>query len=146
MATHHTPVVPIGGGAETSDAAVQRQWRMPVSMSSLATVSERFLSGSGFDRGPWLVVVFAAGISCWFVLGAPWQWSAAIGAGLLLALSGVSIWREAEVPHLRSAFIAVGLMFAAGVAVIWLRSETVGAEPYDRPSVQMLQGLSLIHI
>ena len=77
------------------------------------------------------------------MLGNPWQWSAAIGAGLLLALSGAAIWRETEVPHLRAAFVTLGLMFAAGVAVIWLRSETVGAEPYEKPSVQMLQGYVL---
>nr|WP_298896500.1 ComEC/Rec2 family competence protein [uncultured Altererythrobacter sp.] len=143
MATHHTPVVPTGGGAETSDAAVQRQWRMPLSMSSLTSACEHFLNASGFDRGPWLVVAFAAGIASWFMLGSPWQWTAAIGAGLLVALSGAAIWREAEVPHLRAACVTLGLMFAAGMAVIWLRSETVGAEPYERPRVQMLQGYVL---
>ena len=112
-------------------------------MSSLTSSCEHFLSASGFDRGPWLVVAFAAGIASWFVLGNPWQWSTAIGAGLLLALSGAAIWRETEVPHLRAAFVTLGLMFAAGVAVIWLRSETVGAEPYEKPSVQMLQGYVL---
>ena len=90
------------GAAETSDAAAQRQWRMPLSMSSLTSSCEHFLSASGFDRGPWLVVAFAAGIASWFVLGNPWQWSTAIGAGLLLALSGAAIWRETEVPHLRA--------------------------------------------
>ncbi len=140
---HHTPVVPTGGGAEAGDAAVQRQWRMTVSVSSLASAAERFLSDSGFDRGPWLVVAFAAGIAAWFVLGAPWQWSVAIGAALLLALAGASAWRSGAAPHLRAAFIALGLMFAAGVALIWLRSETVGAEAYERPSVQMLQGYVL---
>eukprot|EP00913_Durusdinium_trenchii_P015286 g14347.t1 len=143
MATHHTPVVPTGGGAETSDAAVQRQWRMPLSMSSLTAASERFLSASGFDRGPWLVVAFAAGIASWFVLGAPWQWGMAIGAGLLLSLTGIAIWRDNDAPHLRAACFALGLMFAAGVAVIWLRSDAVGAEAYERPSVQTLQGYVL---
>ena len=112
-------------------------------MSSPTSSCEHFLSASGFDRGPWLVVAFAAGIASWFVLGNPWQWSAAIGAGLLLARSGAAIWRETEVPHLRAAFVTLGLMFAAGVAVIWLRSETVGAEQYEKPSVQMLQGYVL---
>jgi competence protein ComEC len=116
---------------------------MPLSMSSLTSSCEHFLNASGFDRGPWLVVAFAAGIASWFVLGNPWQWSAAIGAGLLLALSGAAIWRETEVPHLRAAYVTLGLMFAAGVAVIWLRSETVGATPYEKPSVQMLQGYVL---
>ncbi len=117
---HHTQVVPTGGGAETSDAAVQRQWRMPLSMSSLTSSCEHFLSASVFDRGPWLVVAFAAGIGSWFVLGNPWQRSAAIGAGLLLALSGAAVWRKTESPHLRAALATLGLMFAAGVAVIWL--------------------------
>ncbi|RGP40639.1 Competence protein ComA [Altererythrobacter insulae] len=143
MATHQSPVVPTGGGAEPGDAAVQRQWRMTLSKSSLTPVIERFLSGSGFDLCPWLVVAFAAGITSWFVFGAPWQWVMTICAALLVALGGSSLWREDEAPHIRAACIGLGLMLAAGVATIWLRSETVGADAYARPVVETLQGYVL---
>ena len=140
MATQHTPVVPTGGDAQAGDAAVQRQWRMTLSVSSVTDAAEQFLSESGFDRGPWLVVAFAAGIASWFAFQDPWQWIAAIGAGLLMVLAGAAVLTDRSVPHLRAASIAIGLMFAAGVTVIWLRSELVGAQPYERPSVQVLQG------
>lgn len=140
MATQHTPVVPTGGDAQAGDAAVQRQWRMTLSVSSVTDAAEQFLSESGFDRGPWLVVAFAAGIASWFAFQDPWQWIAAIGAGLLMVLAGAAVLTDRSVPHLRAASITIGLMFAAGVTVIWLRSELVGAQPYERPSVRVLQG------
>lgn len=149
MATPETPAVPIGSGASSGDAAVQHHWRMTLSVSSLMVRTEKFLSGSGFDRAPWLVVAFGCGITCWFALSMPWQWSAAIGSGLLLAIAGAAILREhshgdvPSYPNLQAASVGLGLMFAAGIAVIWLRSEMVGAEPYNRPAVQLVQGYVL---
>lgn len=149
MATPHTPVVPIANGADAGDAAVQRHWRKVPRMSSLVENAEQFLASAGFDRGPWLAVVFALGIASWFVLDTPWQWSAGIGAGLLLALAGAALWRDgiaangASRAHLRQSLVAIGLFFAAGIAVVWMRSEAVGAHAIDYPRVERLQGYVL---
>ncbi|MEL7444991.1 MAG: ComEC/Rec2 family competence protein [Pseudomonadota bacterium] len=142
------PLVPFGDGADTSpvadDVAVQRHWRMPSSLSSIADEIERFLGGAGFDRAPWLAVFFASGILAWFGLKTPWQWVAAIGAGLLVSLTALAIWRgRDDRMHVRQALTAIGIVFAIGVAVIWVRSELVGAEPIERPSVERVQGYVL---
>ncbi len=152
MVAHGSPDVPIGGGADnspdTNDVAVQRTWRKTPALSSmgprLGTIFEDFLAGAGFDRAPWIAVVFAGGILTWFALGSPWQWASAIVAGLLLAIAAAAIWRGMEDRVLlRQAAITVGLVFAAGVATIWLRSEMVGAEPIERPVVERIQGYVL---
>ena len=147
MAISYPPVVPIGGGADSDDAALQRHWRMAPRLSSVAELTDRFLASSGFDRAPWLTVAFAMGIACWFVLAGPWQWSAAVGAGLIAALAGAALWQDnhgvSGRPHLRQALISLGLLFAAGIAVIWMRSEIAGAEPIERPRVELLQGYVL---
>ncbi|WP_255551985.1 ComEC/Rec2 family competence protein [Erythrobacter crassostreae] len=105
---------------------------------------EHFLSSSGFDRAPWLAVVFGAGILAWFALNSPWQWAAVIGLSLLIALAGSAVWRgDEERGHIRAATIACGLVFAAGVAIIWLRSELIGAEAIERPVVERVQGYVL---
>lgn len=134
-------MVPTGGGADSGDAAVQRQWRTAARLSSVPDAGERFLADAGFDRGPWLVVAFGLGIASWFVLGSPWQWSGAIAGGLLLALGAVAVWRgQEDRTRLLQAAVALGLMFSAGVALVWLRSEAVGAEPIERPIVAPIQG------
>lgn len=146
MAAPHPPAVPIVDGADASDAAVQRHWRKAPRMSSLLEKAEEFLASAGFDRGPWLAVAFAFGIAAWFMLDAPWQWSAGVGAGVLLSLAGTALWREGQAgggagkPHLRSACIAFGLLFAAGISAVWVRSEMVGARAIDYPRVEQLQG------
>jgi competence protein ComEC len=110
----------------------------------MAGGAEAFLAGAGFDRAPWLAVVFAGGILAWFALKNPWQWAGAIVAALLMALFALALWRDDEDRgQLRRAMIACALVFAAGVAVIWVRSEMVGAEPYERATVQLVQGYVL---
>ena len=147
MSTPQTPLVPLGDSADSEIAAVQRHWRMPLRLSSMAEHVEQFLSESGFDRAPWLTVGFAAGIASWFVLSTPWQWSAAIGAGILTAICALALGAnrrgERRWPHVRMAMISLGLFFAAGIATIWMRSETVGAQPYAYAKVEMLQGYVL---
>ncbi|MBX7540611.1 ComEC/Rec2 family competence protein [Qipengyuania sphaerica] len=139
MATQGTPLVPFGEGDPAADAAVQRPWRMRAAMSRFADAIEGFLARSGFDRGPWLVVAFAAGIGTWFVLASPWQWVMAAAAGILFSLGAIALWKvEDDRAHLRLAICAIGLAFAAGVAIIWARSEMVGAEPLDRPGMMGL--------
>ena len=131
-------------GASTGHAAVQRKWRMTTQLSSIPEAIERFLSTSGFDRAPWLVVSFGSGIACWFILDNAWQWVAAMTAALLLAMAGL-ILRTHTTPRSGTAFalIGAGMAFALGVTTIWLRSETVGAEAIERPAVERIEGYVL---
>lgn len=85
------PDIPIGDGPPVRDAAVQRTWRSRADLSSISGIIDRFLGNAGFDRGPWLTIFFAAGIAAWFVLGQPWQWSAAIGAAVLTAIAALAL-------------------------------------------------------
>lgn len=146
------PIVPLGGGASdvpaAENVAMQRPWQRGAALSSIphgfASGAEAFLSRSGFDRAPWLAVLFASGILAWFALKSPWQWGSAIVAALLAALFALAIWRPGKGrDHVRSAIVAGGVIFAAGIAVIWLRSETVGAQPIDRPVIERVQGYVL---
>ena len=139
MATQGTPLVPLGDADVTADAAVQRPWRMRAAMSRFASAVDGFLAQSGFDRGPWLTVVFAAGIGTWFTLQQPWQWIGAALVALLICLASQALWKgDDQRAHLRLAASVLGLVFAAGIAVIWARSEIVGAEPIARPSLMRL--------
>lgn len=154
------PFIPMGDGSDRSDAvggtvpdqpdkaASPRVWQRGAGLSSvtaaLAERCERFLSESGFDRAPWLAVLFAGGIVAWFALKSPWQWAAAIGLALLVAITAKACWHTMpERDHLRRALIAAGVVFAAGLAVVWARSEMVGAEPLERPVVERVQGYVL---
>ena len=139
MATQGTPLVPISDAELSADAAVQRPWRMRASMSRFGDAIERFLGASGFDRAPWLVVAFAAGVGSWFVLHTPWQWVFASALALMVTLAAQALWKGEEArTHLRLAMTSLGLAFAAGLAVVWARSDIVGAEPIDRPALMTL--------
>ncbi len=154
-----TPIIPIAGEPASSTEAAKgiasepqeapaRLWQRGGGLSSAASAVaariERFLDASGFDRAPWLAVVFAFGILSWFSLHSAWQWASAIGTGILVALFALAMWRgRVDREHLRSALIASGLVFAAGVCVIWLRSEMVGAEAIERPMIERVQGYVL---
>lgn len=146
MATSQLPEVPFGGAPKPGSNPEPRHWRTRWRLSSVVAFVERFLTDSGFDRAPWLVVVFAGGIVTWFALSSPWQWGAVITAGLLTALASAALLRptsgalQEQYPHLRLALIALGLIFAFGVALIWVRSEIVGAKAIERPSVERVQG------
>ncbi len=152
MAPNESPYVPISGGSDPSsaadDVAVQRTWRKPPALSSvgprIAAYLEQFLAGSGFDRAPWIAVIFASGILAWFALGAAWQWLAGIGAGLLLAIAAGALLRGLDDRILlRQTLITIGLVFAAGIVTVWIRSELVGADPIARPTVERVQGYVL---
>jgi len=144
MVTDNPPLVPTGNTTQAENAAMQRPWRKPWRLSSIGELIEQFLANAGFDRGPWLVIAFGAGIVAWFGFGSEWQWGGAIVSGLLVAMLGLAIMHDTDPKaHLRSALIGVGLLFACGVATIWIRSEFVGAEPIDRPSVQWINGYVL---
>lgn len=125
-----------------------RLWQSGMGLSSVHTSIagrvERFLGGAGFDRAPWLAVVFAAGILTWFALGTQLQWIAAIGASILVTLFALAGWRNCENrEQLRRAVISCAVVFACGIAVIWIRSEMVGASPIERPTVERVQGYVL---
>ncbi|MEM7690413.1 MAG: ComEC/Rec2 family competence protein [Pseudomonadota bacterium] len=112
---------------------------------ALADRAEQFLANAGFDRAPWLAVVFACGIMAWFGLKEPWHWTSAMGASALVALAALAIWppgsnADEMRAHLRQAIIACALIFAAGIAIIWARSEMVGAQPIERPTIELVQG------
>ncbi len=154
-----TPIIPMGEGDEHSpdfDYGAARKtaggawqwWRglgrpdaKPGNPSWLMGNFESFLADAGFDRAPWLAVAFGSGIFAWFALKDPWQWIAAIGGALLIALTAVALNRhDGGSLHLRRATVACAVVFAAGLAVIWARSEMVGAQPIERPTVERMQG------
>ncbi len=155
----NTPIIPIAGDSESNGVAggtvpseprraAPRLWQRGGGLSSfgrsLGDAAEHFLGNAGFDRAPWLAVVFAAGILAWFALKTPWQWVGVIGFGLLHALFALTAWRDnPNRDQLRHAVIACSLVFVAGVSVIWLRSEVVGAQALDRPVVERVQGYVL---
>ncbi len=156
------PIIPMGDEAEGTPAASLARavpWQSAPYLSSssgqsrfssaLAEHAERFLGHAGFDRAPWLAVVFATGIFTWFGLANPWQWLAAIMAGLVAAGAALLIWPYGSAAdetrsNLRLAVMACALVFAAGVAVIWARSEMVGAAPIVRPVIERVQGYVLV--
>ena len=154
-----TPIIPIAGDTDSSGAAAgidppklhkaqPRLWQRGGGLSSISAAVfgglERFLAGAGFDRAPWLAVVFAIGILTWFALGTPLQWLGVMGGALFAALFALAAWRgNSERDQLRQAVIACSLIFVAGIAVIWLRSEVVGAAAIDRPVVERVQGYVL---
>ncbi len=136
--------VPLSDGPETAvgdyHAAVQRQWRSRLRLSSMVDRAEQFLADAGFDKGPWLVVAFAAGIAGWFALAEQWQWIALITISALAAIAALSIWRgKPERSEVQSAVAALAIMLALGVGTIWTRSEIVGADAIERPQVSMIE-------
>jgi competence protein ComEC len=155
------PIIPMGDEAAGADIGAPhhaRPWQSGARLSSapwlraapgwLADRTEQFLASAGFDRAPWLAVVFVLGIFAWFALASPWQWLAAIIASLALALAACVLWRFGSVADetrslLRQAVIACALAFAAGMAVIWARSEIVGAAPIARPAIEQVQAYVL---
>ncbi|VVT16538.1 ComEC/Rec2 family competence protein [Erythrobacter sp. EC-HK427] len=146
MASRQPPLVPLGD--DDLDAALQQTpWRSRVSLSSIADTAEQFLGQAGFDRGPWLAVVLAAGIAAWFILPSAAQWVGAIAGGLILALGALARWkgREDRV-HLTTALAACGIVFALGTSLIWARSELVGSEAFERPVFAEIEGRILDRI
>lgn len=154
------PIVPMGDDPRGGGAAggpAPRPWQTARGLSSAgglawrtraADAAERFLGEAGFDRAPWLAVIFALGIMTWFALPGPWQWGAALAGGAGLALAATALWPPGSAAdetraNLRLAAVSAGLVFALGVGVVWARSEIVGAEPIARPGVALLDGTVL---
>lgn len=149
------PIIPMGddpGGPDTAGEPTPRPWQTGGRLSSIGAwraqwfdAAERFLNDAGFDRAPWMAVVFALGIAAWFALPELWQWCAAMAGGVGLAAGALLLWPAGSAAdetraNLRLAMIAWGLVFTLGVGVVWARSAIVGAEPIARPAVMLLQG------
>ena len=149
------PIIPMGedpGGPDAAPDPRPRPWQSARGLSSigggmsrLADDAERFLADAGFDRAPWLAVVFAGGIITWFALPHPWQWLAAMAGGAGAALAARALWPPGSAAdetraHLRMAVVVCALVFAFGVATVWARSAIVGAEPIARPAVMLIEG------
>ncbi|MBH5322709.1 ComEC/Rec2 family competence protein [Aurantiacibacter sediminis] len=146
MATRQPPLVPLGD--DESDVALQQTpWRKRASLSSLADGAEAFLARAGFDRGPWMAVAMAAGIGAWFALSTSAWWIGAIAAGLMVPLAGLAKWRgRDDRVHMTGGLLAIGLLFAFGIALIWTRSEMVGAQTFERPMFEEVEGRILERI
>src|SRR3546814_2865466 len=112
MAISETPRVPMGDVPAFDDVAVQRNWRSLRHLSSIAVRIDRMLGEAAFDRGPWTVIVFAAGIDSWFLLDTPWQWGAAIALALIAALGSLVPMKGevGDLAHLRRAVTMAALV------------------------------------
>ena len=118
-----------------------RPWRPGTGLASAANATDAFLAGRPFERGPWLVVAFAAGIAAWFVLSGPSQWLALVALCAAAGAGGAAALRaDGDYPHLRAGVMGIAAMIAAGLAGVWTKSELVGAEPIARPTVAVLTG------
>ena len=135
----NVPLVPISGDESRDNAAVQRPWRKTFPLSSIADVTESFLVHAGLDRGPWLVVAFAAGIALWFLLPTQEYWISALSVCVLFSMC---VWlighKNNRWPHLSVALVAIPAMVAGGLAVVWARSAMVGTEAIAAPVATVL--------
>ena len=138
------PLVPIGASTAIGEQAAPRVWRIRPVMSRFADRAEGFLLASGFDRGPWLTVAFAAGIGLWFALPMRWQWLAVGGLAAGVGFGCRAVWKDRpDRTLLRLAVIAVLLAVVAGIAVVWARSAVVGALPIPHPAAVRMEATVL---
>lgn len=143
-ARENTQSSALSPGVPKSAALQHRPWNSLRYLSRGTGAVERFLGDAGFDRMPWLVVAYGAGIVAWFTLPVAAYWIALLVGCCALAATVAALLRaDGRYPYLRLAGIAVPLMMAAGCASVWTRSHLVGAEPIARPTVTTLVGLIL---
>ncbi|EGD58741.1 ComEC/Rec2-related protein [Novosphingobium nitrogenifigens DSM 19370] len=101
---------------------------------------EQFVEGRPFERGPWLVVGFGAGIAAWAILPGPWQWCAFLAACTAAAALAPLFAPEGKGDHTRHAIWGMALMLAAGCGVIWAKSVLVGRPAIAHREVVMVNG------
>lgn len=141
MAASMPPDVPIDSPAPDRAALQHIPWRMGTALSSGVEAAESFLERAAFDRGPWLVVAWIAGIAGWFVLPGPLHWLALIALCLSVALGSAALLaRDGRFPLIRHALVLAALAVAAGCALVWTKSQLVGARPIVRPMVSVIEG------
>lgn len=130
------------GDAEPDGAALQhRPWRNRADLSSGLTKVESFLSAAGFDRGPWAVVAFAAGIAAWFVLPTRWEWLALVSGCLAIAVIALAMLRaDGRFPYLRQSLVVAFGAVAAGTLLVWAKSTLIGTPPIAGPLVSVIEG------
>lgn len=86
-----TPIIPMGdasGSTPDGSGVPARPWQSGRGKSSagagqgaaLAARAEDFLAAAGFDRAPWIAVLFMGRILTWFALPGPLYWLAAMVA------------------------------------------------------------------
>lgn len=141
MASVVPPEVPIDSPAPPGAALQHSHWPKRADLSSGLASVEHFLESAGFDRAPWAVVAFAAGIAAWFTLQTAQQWTALIMASIAVAaLAQVLLGREGRFPYLRQGLTIASLALVAGCGVAWGKSALVGTPAIARPSVAMIDG------
>lgn len=119
-------------------------WRNRAELASGLRSIEAFLARSGFDRAPWLVVAFVAGIAAWFALPTQGLWLALlVGCGALATGALTLLRAEGRYPYLRQALAAVALAVGLGCGHVWTKSELVGSPPIVRPQVALIAGTVL---
>lgn len=144
MASSAPPTIPMGNEPPDGAALQHRPWRNRADLASALARVEQFLEGSGFDRAPWLIVAFGAGIAAWFLLDNRWQWLGLLAGCGAAGLGVMAVLRaDGPFPYLRQAVAALALMLAAGCLVVWGKSELVGTPPIPRPLVTVLTGTVL---
>ena len=122
---------------QAGSAALQHlPWNSARLLSRVLPAIEQFLGSAGFDRAPWLVVAFAAGIVAWFAMPTVWDWTALLMLCLALSLAALVLLKaDGPHPHLRLAAIVLPLLLAGGCLTIWAKSTLIGAVPIAKPVV-----------
>lgn len=130
-----------GPGPPTA-ALQQAHWRRLAALSSGVDRLEHFVAAAGFDRGPWLAVVFGAGIAAWFLLPGLWQWLALMAGGLAVAAAVLAfLSEEGRFPYIRQALAAAALALVAGCGTVWVKSALVGMPGIERPATGTFSGV-----
>ena len=134
--------MPHAGGGPTGHAATQRQWRKRWRLSSVPAgfgqATERFLGQAGFDKGPWLTVLFACGIGAWFVLPSATSWLAVLTLCGASAIGGLVLARRSKYAQTGLVLAVASLAIMGGLSAVWARSSMVGSPPIAYPQVQTL--------
>ena len=130
------------GNEPPDGAALQHShWRNRANLASGLARLERFLEVAGFDRAPWLVVAFGAGIAAWFQLDNPWQWLGLLAGCGGIGLAALAAFRpDGRFPFVRQALASLAVMLALGCLSVWGKSALIGTEPIQRPLVTVLTG------
>jgi competence protein ComEC len=119
-------------------------WRKRAELASGLRSIEAFLARAGFDRAPWLVVAFAAGIAAWFALPTQGLWLTLLVGCMAVAAGALALLRtDGRYPYLRQATVAVALAIGLGCGHVWIKSALVGAPPVQRPVVASVTGTVL---